>query len=132
MIYQIIIILFLLSSSYSLINNNINPIPNLLHKPKNMIDYLTSIKDYTIITIGYKNKDLQNLLNEKEYKVYHVNLENLLQYNIILEYLNLEYKNYDDNYDNNSNDNSNDKLWIFYKGNYIGSEKDINNLSKFK
>jgi hypothetical protein len=115
MIYLALIILSLLSISYSFINNNINYVPNSLFKPNNMIDYLTSIKDYTIISVGNKNRYLENLLDEKEYKVYYVNLENLIKYNDILKYLKLEY-------------NNNEDLWIFYKGSYMGSIDEINNL----
>lgn len=118
MIYKIFLILILLSTTYSFLNKNIVPIPNLLLKPNNMIDYLTSIKDYTIITVGEANRELENKLGEKEYKVYYVNLENILQYNDILEYLKIKYKNY----------NSGEDLWIFYKGFFLGSREDINKL----
>jgi len=128
MIYQIIIILFLLSTSHSLINKNINSMPNLLQKPKNMINYLTSFKDYTIISIGYKNFDLEKILNEKENKIYYVNLENLLEYDNILEYLEKEYKKYNEKLIEDYTEDYAKKLWLFYKGNYIGTEKDIDKL----
>jgi hypothetical protein len=112
----------LLTSSYSFINKNLIPIPNLLLKPNYMIDYLTSLKEYTIITVGENNRDLENLLTEKNFKVYYVNMENIIDYKELVEYLNTKYKNY----------NSGEDLWVFYKGFFIGSREDIYNLIKNK
>lgn len=117
---KIIITLLLFSVSKSFLNKNIVPIPNLLLKPNHMVDYLTSIKDYTIISIGETNRELETKLIEKNYKVYYVNLENIIDYNDILEYLKTKYKNY----------NSGEYLWVFYKGFFIGSREDLNNLIK--
>lgn len=122
MFFSSILILMLLTSSYSFINKNLIPIPNLLLKPNYMIDYLTSLKEYTIITVGENNRDLENLLTEKNFKVYYVNMENIIDYKELVEYLNTKYKNY----------NSGEDLWVFYKGFFIGSREDIYNLIKNK
>ena len=117
---KILITFLLFSVSNSFLNKNIVPIPNLLLKPNHMIDYLTSIKDYTIISIGETNRELEEKLSEKKYNVYYVNLENIIDYNEILEYLKNKYHNYD----------SGEYLWVFYKGFFFGSREDLDKLMK--
>jgi len=80
-----------------------------------MINYLISIKDYTVITKGEKNRNLELLLNEKNIEVYYVNIENLLDSREILEFLQKKYRNI----------HGIEYTWIFYKGHFFGSIEDI-------
>jgi hypothetical protein len=109
-------------------------------KPNDLIDYFTSIQDYTIITINDNNKDLYNHMINNTMKVYYLNLNNITDNKIV----NIDF--YDKEiYKNNifnilvkkyKNLNSSEYLWIFYKGFLIGSREDIykviNNKDKDK
>ena len=116
---------FLIEHSFSINNNNNNKNNNNNNKNNNniinnknnqyLINYLSSFKDYTIITEGYRNKYLESLLMDYEMNVYYVNVDNLLDKDELLEYLNNKYKNC----------NSADNLWVFYKGFFIGSHDEI-------
>jgi hypothetical protein len=83
--------------------------------PNDMINYLISIKDYTVITKGEKNRNLEELLYKKNIEVYYINIENLLDSKEILEFLQKKYKNID----------SIENTWIFYRGHFFGSIEDI-------
>ena len=126
--YTFLINCFLLFTTYiySFKNNKLlsNRLLNnkLLMKPNDMIDYLTSIKDYTIITTNDKNKTLQDYMINNGMNVYYVNLNNILDKNEILNILTNKY-NYLDNTEN---------LWIFYKGYFFGSKNDIYKVIKNK
>jgi hypothetical protein len=121
MLYNIIILSFFISlySTNALINksmiknNLLNK--NLLMKPNDMIDYLTSIKDYTIITVNEKNKDLHEEMINNDMNVYYVNLNNIFDKDKVLDILVKKYKHL----------SSGEYLWVFYKGYYIGSRDDI-------
>jgi len=91
-----------------------------LTNPNDMINYLTSIKDYTIITKGEKNKNLELLLNEKNIQVNYINIENLINSKEVFDFLQKKYKNI----------HGIEYTWIFYKGHFFGSIEDIYN--KFK
>jgi Flp pilus assembly CpaF family ATPase len=97
-----------------MLNNNLLN-KNLLMKPNDMIDYLTSIKDYTIITINEKNKDLHEDMINNDMNVYYVNLNNIFDKDKVLDILVKKYKHL----------SSGEYLWVFYKGYYIGSRDDI-------
>jgi len=121
MFYNIIILSFFLSLysinafiNKSMLNNNLLN-KNLLMKPNDMIDYLTSIKDYTIITINEKNKDLHEDMINNDMNVYYVNLNNIFDKDKVLDILVKKYKHL----------SSGEYLWVFYKGYYIGSRDDI-------
>jgi hypothetical protein len=88
---------------------------NHMMKPNDMIDYLISIKDYTIITIGDENRVIEDIMYKNDMKVYYVNLNNIFDKNEIIEILENKYKNL----------YSGEKLWIFYRGFFMGSRDDI-------
>lgn len=88
---------------------------NYMMKPNDMIDYLISIKDYTIITIGDENRVIEEVMYKNDMKVYYVNLNNIFDRNEIIEILENKYKNL----------YSGEKLWIFYRGFFMGSRDDI-------
>ena len=83
--------------------------------PKNMLDVLTSIKEYTIITDNESNKELVDLLNTVNKNAYFVNTNNLLDKDNIIKYLKEKYSHLD----------SGENLWIFYKGFILGSREVI-------
>ena len=124
MLYKFIFYIFLLfkNNTYGFSKKqliyNINKL--ILTNPNDMINYLTSIKDYTIITKGEKNKNLELLLNEKNIQVNYVNIENLINSKEVFDFLQKKYKNI----------HSIEYTWIFYKGHFFGSIEDIYN--KFK
>jgi hypothetical protein len=91
-----------------------------LMKPNDMINYLTSFKDYTIITTDDNCKSIEDLMIKNDMKVYYVNLNNLLDKNEILDILINKYNNFD----------SSENLWIFYRGFFIGSRYDIYKIIK--
>jgi len=101
-------------------NNKINYL-NMM-KPNDMISYLTSIKDYTIITVGDDNKDIEELMYKNNMKVYYVNLDNIFDKIEIIEILKKNYKNI----------NSSEYLWVFYRGFFMGSREDINKIIENK
>lgn len=90
-----------------------------------MINYLTSIEDYTIITIGDKNRYIQDLMIMNNMKVYYANIDNLLDNINLKKYLKTRY-----NYINCENENEN--AWIFDRGEYVASKNDFMNLIKEK
>ena len=94
----------------------------LCMEPPDMINYLTSFKDYTIITRGIQSKNLEEIMIEKNMQVYYVNIDNLLDKDDIESFLKSKYKNM----------YSDDDLWVFHKGYYIGSSVDILDLIKRK
>lgn len=95
------------------INNKLNK--HLFMKPLDTINYLTSIKDYTIITVGEKHKNLEKMMIINDMKVYYVNLNNILDKNEILDILTNKYKYLD----------SGENLWIFHRGSFIGTKEDV-------
>ena len=106
------------------ISPDINIIKSLEIPPKSIVDYLTSIKDYTIITDNDKNKDIEELMNKNNINVYYFNINNLLNKNEILDVLKYNHNNLE----------TAENLWIFYKGHFIGSRNDalkiINKIKK--
>ena len=124
MLYKFYFLLFLLFTNNILSFKNKILIPILNHdlktnmKPNDLINYLTSIKDYTIITIGDKSKNLENLMINKNLKVYYVDLNNLLNKDELLIFLKEKYNTFE----------VSDDLWIFYQGFYIGCGEDIHSL----
>ena len=124
MLYKFYFLLFLLFTNNILSFKNkilIQPLNynlKLNMNPNDLINYLTSIKDYTIITVGDKSKNLENLMINKNLKVYYVDLNNLLNKDEILIFLKEKYNTLE----------ISDDLWIFYQGFYIGSGEDIYNF----
>ena len=84
-------------------------------KPTDMLKYLTSIKDYTIITVGDKNRNIEELMYKNNMNVYYVNLNNIFDKNEIITILETKYKYF----------YNNEYLWFFYRGNFIGTREDI-------
>ena len=87
-------------------------------KSIDMIRYLTSIDDYTIITIGDNNRYIQDLMIMNNMKVYYANIDNLLDNVNLKKYLKTRY-----NYINCENENEN--AWIFHRGEYVASKNDF-------
>ena len=122
------VLLFLLFSIkiYSFQNKKILPdlnyIKTLSMKSNVMIDYLTSIKDYTIITDTNSNKELEELMIENDLKVYYVNINNLLDKDEILDTLKKNHNNLE----------TVENLWVFHKGFFFGSRNDVYKLIKNK
>lgn len=122
------VLLFLLFSIkiYSFQNKKILPdlnyIKTLSMKSNVMIDYLTSIKDYTIITDTNSNKELEELMIENDLKVYYVNINNLLDKDEILDTLKKNHNNLE----------TAENLWVFHKGFFFGSRNDVYKLIKNK
>ena len=80
-----------------------------------MIDYLVSIKDYTIICNDDKYKVLEQKMIDNDMKVYYVNLNNIFNKNEIIDILEKKYWYLDNK----------KKLWIFYNGQFIDFENKI-------
>ena len=122
------VLLFLLFSIkiYSFQNKKILPdlnyIKTLSMRSNYMIDYLTSIKDYTIITDSDRNKELEELMISNDFKVYYVNINNLLNKDEILDILKKNHNNLE----------TAENLWVFHKGFFFGSRNDVYKLIKNK
>ena len=102
---------------------NINIIKSFPIPSDSIISYLTSIKDYTIITDNDKNKDIEEIMNQNNINVYYFNINNLLNKNEVIDILKYTHNNLEDG----------ENLWIFYKGHFIGSRNDaIKLISKNK
>jgi hypothetical protein len=87
-------------------------------KPNELLNYLISFDDFTIITVGEENRKISDDMIKKNLTVYYFDLNNLDDKNDILNYLRKKYKNYD----------SGEDLWIFHKGFFIGSGLEIYKL----
>jgi len=90
----------------------------LLMNPPEMVNYLTSFKDYTIITHGEQNKILEEKMQQHNMNVYYVNIENLFDKEPIFLFLKDKYRNL----------YSDDDIWVFHRGFYLGSGEDILDL----
>jgi len=122
MFFSIITFLFILSTINSYKCNN-TPLYNknlftMSMTPKNMLDVLTSIKEYTIITDNDENKKLVDLLNNINKNVYYINTNNLLDKENIIKYLKEKYSHLE----------TGENLWIFYRGFILGSRNEIYNI----
>ena len=115
MLYNIIIFTLFFNYIVCFKNNNAplfdNAIYKLNMKPNDMINVITSIKEYTIITDNNNNKNLEELMIKNDMNVYYININNLLDKDDILSYLKTKYSHLD----------SGENLWIFYKGFILGS-----------
>ena len=115
MYFNILILTLLFNIIYSFKNNNTplfnNGLTKLMIQPNDMINILTSIKEYTIITEGDKNKKLEELMLNNNMNVYYADLNNLLNKDEILTYLKTKYNHLENG----------ENLWIFYKGFILGS-----------
>lgn len=102
---------------------NISNIP--IKKPEHIIAYLVSISDYTIISIGNKDNELGDIMNNYGMKTYFTNLEELendYYRKKLYEYIRFKYKNIE----------SGEDIWLFNKGFFIGSRNEINKLIKLR
>jgi len=124
--YSVLLFLLFSIKIYSFQNKKIIPdlnyIKTLSMKSNYMIDYLTSIKDYTIITYSDSNKELEELMISNDFKVYYVNINNLLDKDEILDTLKKSHNNLE----------TGENLWVFHKGFFFGSRNDIYKLIKNK
>jgi hypothetical protein len=91
-------------------------------KPEDMIQYVSSFKDYTIISDNDNNKDLENFMIKNNIQTYYFNVDNLLNKKEVIEYLHKKYNNYD----------TGENVWIFHRGFFFGSREDVYNLIKKK
>ena len=120
MYYKLLILTFFLnltfnhSLSFIFKNNNTplftNSISKLTMKPNDMINLLTSIKEYTIITDGTTNKNLEELMLKNDMNVYYADVNNLLNKDEVLSYLKTKYSHLE----------SSENLCIFYQGFILG------------
>lgn len=85
----------------------------LYMKPKELINYFTSFRDYTIITVGDENKKIYDLFESEKINIYYMNLDNIFDKNDVLCALRENYKNVESGSD----------FWLFYKGYYIGGKE---------
>jgi len=126
--FKILIFLLAIQKTQSFHNKKILPNINIIKSfeipPISILNYLTSIKDYTIITDNDKNKDIEELMNQNNINVYYFNINNLLNKNEILDVLKYNHNNLE----------TAENLWIFYRGHFIGSRNDalkiINKIKK--
>jgi hypothetical protein len=79
-----------------------------------LIRYITSFRNFTIISEGELGKDLFAQMNEKKYDTYYMDLNNLLDKNDIIYYLVKKY----------NTKNSGENVWVFKKEFLIGSRED--------
>ena len=119
MYYKLFIFTLFINLVFCFIRNNTplltNSISKLMMKPNDMINFLISIKEYTIITEGNDNKSLEELMLNNDMNVYYVDVNNLLNKDEILSYLKTKYSHLE----------TCENLWIFYKGFFLGSRDDI-------
>jgi len=85
----------------------------LYMKPREIINYVTSFRDYTIITVGNENKKIFDLFENEKINIYYMNLDNIFDKNYVLYELRDDYKNVESGSD----------FWLFYKGHYIGGKE---------
>jgi len=64
-------------------------------KPEDMVQYVSSFKDYTIISDNDKNKDLELFMLKNNLQTYYFSLNNLLNKKEVLDYLLKKYKKTD-------------------------------------
>ena len=128
MYYKLFIFAFFLNlvSCFSFKNNNTplftNSISKLTMKPNDMINLLISIKEYTIITEGTTNKNLEELMLKNDMNVYYADVNNLLNKDEVLSYLKTKYSHLE----------SGENLWIFYQGFILGSRDVVYGIIKKK
>lgn len=92
----------------------------LLMDSHKTLEYITSIKEYTIITVGEKHKYLQEEMNNNNMNTYYINLNNIFDKNELLDILKERYKYFDNS----------EQLWIFHKNYLIGSKEDVYKIFK--
>lgn len=113
--FKFFLFILIIYNSHSFINKIVLPNIKLNMNSNDLINYLTSIKDYTIITVGEDYKNLEDYMNNNTMKVYYVNLNNVFDKNEVLTILRKKYNNIETAED----------LWIFYQGYFIGSKDEI-------
>jgi len=79
-----------------------------------LLRYITSFRDFTIITDGDKAKDLFAKMEKNKFDTYYMDLNNLVDKNDIIYYLVKKY---------NTN-NSGENIWVFKREFLIGSGED--------
>lgn len=84
------------------------------------LEYITSIKEYTIIAVGDKHKYLQEEMINNNMNTYYINLNNIFDKNELLDILKERYKYFDNS----------KQLWIFHKNYLIGSKEDVYKIFK--
>ena len=107
---------------------NINPVKIDISKvsfktPQAVISYLSSLDEYTIISIGDKYKDLEDAINNSGMKTYFANLDYINDLECkqsTCNYIRYKYKNVETGED----------LWFFHKGFFIGSRNEIYSFIK--
>ena len=90
MLYNYFIYFFLIQCIFTFKNNIV--VKNKLNKkifmkPTDMINYITSIKDYTIISTNDKNKNLQENMINNNMNAYYVNINNIFDKDEILKFV---------------------------------------------
>jgi len=107
---------------------NINPVKIDIAKvsfknPQAVISYLSSLNEFTIISVGDKYKELEDVMNNSGMKTYFANIEcinDLECKQSTCNYIRYKYKNVETGED----------LWFFHKGFFIGSRNEIYSFIK--
>jgi hypothetical protein len=102
---------------------NINPVKIDIAKvsfknPQAVISYLSSLNEFTIISVGDKYKELEDVMNNSGMKTYFANIEYINDLECkqsTCNYIRYKYKNLETGED----------LWFFHKGFFIGSRNEI-------
>ncbi len=103
---------------------NINPVRIDISKitfknPEHVIGYLSSLSDYTIISIGEKHSEFNETLHNCNMgSTYFANLEGIADSTcktLTCNYIRLKYRNLE----------SGEDLWFFHKGFHIGGRNEI-------
>jgi len=103
---------------------NINPVRLDISKitfknPENVIGYLSSLSEYTVISIGDRNSEFNETLHNCNMgSTYFANLEGIADSTcktLTCNYIRLKYKNVE----------SGEDLWFFHRGFHIGGRNDL-------
>jgi len=124
-IKSIIILINLLNISQYGYSYNINPVRVDISKisfknPEHVIGYLSSLSEYTIISMSDKNNEFSETFNNCTMNgmTYFANLDGITDDNCrdkTLDYIRFKYRNIE----------SGEDLWFFHKGFHIGGRNEI-------
>lgn len=122
---NIIILVNLLSIPLYIYSYNINPVRVDISKlnlknPEHIIGYLSSLSEYTIISIGDKNNEFNTTLHNctMQNRTYFANLEGIVDDDCrykTCNYIRFKYMNIE----------SGEDIWFFHKGFHIGGRNEF-------
>ena len=124
-IKSVIILVNLLNISQYSYSYNINPVRVDISKitfknPEHVIGYLSSLSEYTIISVGDKNNEFNETLHNCTMMgmTYFANLEGIVDDNCrdkTCDYIRFKYRNVE----------SGEDLWFFHRGFHIGGRNEF-------